>query len=125
MTESRTTPHLGATTAVLVPGTAMIAVTFGLARYGYGLLLPDMKADIGIGPSTAGLISSIGYLAYLVANAAVVPLASRFGTRVAVAGAAVSAALGMAGIPRGRNALGRAAWGAGARGPARGGVSPV
>jgi predicted MFS family arabinose efflux permease len=95
MTESRTTPHLVATTAVLVPGTAMIAVTFGLARYGYGLLLPDMKADIGIGPSTAGLISSLGYLAYLVANAAVVPLASRLGERVAVAFAAASAALGM------------------------------
>jgi predicted MFS family arabinose efflux permease len=78
-----------------MPGTAMIAVTFGLARYGYGLLLPDMKADIGIGPSAAGLISSLGYLAYLVANAAVVPLASRLGTRVAVAGAAASAALGM------------------------------
>lgn len=96
MTESRTTPHLVATRAVLVPGTAMIAVTFGLARYGYGLLLPDMKADIGIGPSTAGLISSLGYLAYLVANAAVVPLASRLGERVAVAFAAASAALGMA-----------------------------
>jgi predicted MFS family arabinose efflux permease len=95
MTESRTTPHLVATTAVLVPGTAMVAVTFGLARYGYGLLLPDMKADIGIGPSTAGLISSLGYLAYLVANAAVVPLASRLGERVAVAFAAASAALGM------------------------------
>jgi predicted MFS family arabinose efflux permease len=96
MTESRTTPHVVATTAVLVPGTAMIAVTFGLARYGYGLLLPDMKADLGIGPSTAGLISSLGYLTYLVANAAVVPLASRLGERVAIAFAAASAALGMA-----------------------------
>lgn len=96
MSESRVAPRTLATTAVLVPGTAMIAVTFGLARYGYGLLLPDMKADIGIGPSTAGLISSLGYLAYLVANAAVVPLASRLGARVAVAGAAASAALGMA-----------------------------
>ncbi|MFL6136049.1 MAG: MFS transporter, partial [Nocardioidaceae bacterium] len=94
MAESRTTPV--ATTAVLVPGTAMIAVTFGLARYGYGLLLPDMNADLGIDPSTAGLISALGYLAYLVANAAVVPLASRLGARVAVAGAATSAALGMA-----------------------------
>ncbi|MFC5731582.1 MULTISPECIES: MFS transporter [Nocardioides] len=84
------------TAAVLLPGTAMIALTFGLARYGYGLLLPDMKDDIGIGPSAAGLISSVGYLSYLVANAAVVPLVSRRGSRVALAGAAASAALGMA-----------------------------
>ncbi|MFC7495864.1 MULTISPECIES: MFS transporter [unclassified Nocardioides] len=96
MTDVRTNARPVATATVLVPGTAMIAVTFGLARYGYGLLLPDMKADLGIGPGAAGLISSLGYLAYLVANAAVAPLAARFGSRVAVAGAAVSAALGMA-----------------------------
>jgi predicted MFS family arabinose efflux permease len=96
MTESRTSPRPVETAAVLVPGTAMIAVTFGLARYGYGLLLPDMKAEIGIGPNIAGVISSLGYLAYLVANAAVVPVASRLGARTAVAGAAASAALGMA-----------------------------
>ena len=104
MTESRTVLGTVPTAAVLVPGTAMIAVTFGLARYGYGLLLPDMKADIGLGPSTAGLISSLGYLAYLLANAAVVPLATRLGTRVAVAGAAVSATLGMAIIALAGNA---------------------
>jgi predicted MFS family arabinose efflux permease len=104
MTESRATPRALATAAVLVPGTAMIAVTFGLARYGYGLLLPEMKADIGIGPSTAGLISSLGYLSYLVANTGVVPLASRLGARVAVAGAAASAALGMAVIAAADNA---------------------
>jgi predicted MFS family arabinose efflux permease len=96
MTETRTTPRTVTTAAVVVPGTAMIAVTFGLARYGYGLLLPEMQADLGIGPSAAGLISSLGYLSYLVANAAVVPLASKLGAWVAIAGAAASAALGMA-----------------------------
>ncbi|MDF1604744.1 MFS transporter [Nocardioides sp. YIM 152315] len=95
MTDTSATTRVVATATVLLPGTSMIAVTFGLARYGYGLLLPDMKSDLGIGPGTAGLISSLGYLAYLVANAAVVPLASRLGTRVAVAGAAASAAAGM------------------------------
>ncbi|HYG93229.1 MAG TPA: MFS transporter [Nocardioides sp.] len=96
MTETRAGQQGLATAAVLLPGTAMIAVTFGLARYGYGLLLPDMKADIGIGPGAAGLISSLGYVSYLIANAGVVPLASRCGSRVAVAGAAGSAAAGMA-----------------------------
>ena len=28
------------------PGVSMIAMTFGLARYGYGLLLPEMRADL-------------------------------------------------------------------------------
>lgn len=96
MTATSTASRPVTTAAVVVPGTAMVAITFGLARYGYGLLLPEMKAEVGIGPSTAGLISALGYLSYLVANAAVVPLTSRLGARVAVAGAAGSAAVGMA-----------------------------
>ncbi|WP_408899437.1 MFS transporter [Nocardioides sp. R1-1] len=93
------------TPAVLLPGTAMIAITFGLARYGYGLLLPDMKAELGIGPSAAGLISSLGYVSYLLANAGVVPLTSWRGARVAVAAAASAAASGMAVV-----ALAGSAW---------------
>jgi predicted MFS family arabinose efflux permease len=104
VTAAATTSRTLGTAAVLVPGTAMIAVTFGLARYGYGLLLPDMKAEVGIGPDTAGLISSLGYASYLVANSAVVPLTSRRGARVAVAGAAACAVLGMAVIAVAGNA---------------------
>jgi fucose permease len=94
VTEAPAAPRTVSTAAVLLPGTAMIAVTFGLARYGYGLLLPDMKGDLGIGPSAAGLISSLGYVSYLMANSAVVPLATRLGPRVAIAGAAAAAAAG-------------------------------
>jgi MFS family permease len=36
----------------------LVAVTFGLARYGYGLLLPDMRAELGIGAASAGVIGS-------------------------------------------------------------------
>ena len=49
----------------VVPGAGMIAVTFGLARYGYGLLLPDMRSELGLDPSVGGLIASGGYLGYL------------------------------------------------------------
>ena len=83
---------------VLVPGTAMIAVTFGLARYGYGLLLPDMRAEIGMTASTAGLVSSAAYASYLIANIGVVELTSRWGPRFAVGGASGLAAIGMLAI---------------------------
>lgn len=79
----------------LVPGVAMIAVTFGLARYGYGLLLPEMRADLGMDPGLAGLVSSGTYVSYLLANVAVVGLTSRFGPRAAVGAAAVTAVVGM------------------------------
>jgi predicted MFS family arabinose efflux permease len=96
VTRAPAAPRVVTTAAVLVPGTAMIAVTFGLARYGYGLLLPDMRADLRMGSGAAGLISSLGYVSYLVANSAAVPLTSRRGPRVALGSAAGLAAVGMA-----------------------------
>jgi predicted MFS family arabinose efflux permease len=96
MPEARERPT--AVLSVLLPGTAMIAVTFGLARYGYGLLLPDMRAEIGMTAGTAGLVSSAAYASYLVANIGVVELTTRWGPRLAVGGAAALAAVGMLAI---------------------------
>ncbi len=90
--------HRHSTAAVLVPGTAMMALTFGLARYGYGLLLPEMRADLGMSASAAGLVSSATYLSYMVANVLVVQVVARWGSRVAVGGAAAFATVGMATI---------------------------
>ncbi|HET9419641.1 MAG TPA: MFS transporter [Nocardioides sp.] len=84
------------TSRTVLPGVAMIAVSFGLARYGYGLLLPEMRAEFGMGADAAGLISSGAYLSYLVANAAVVWVTARHGARVAIGLAAGLAAVGMA-----------------------------
>lgn len=86
----------GAVAAVLLPGTAMIAVTFGLARYGYGLLLPEMRADLGMSAGAAGLVSSATYASYMVANVAVVQVTGRWGPRAAVAAAGLAAVVGMA-----------------------------
>lgn len=84
------------TATTVLPGIAMIAVTFGLARYGYGLLLPEMRSEFSISAGTAGLISSGSYASYLVANAGVVWVGSRFGPRTALGLAAMLAAVGMA-----------------------------
>ena len=98
MTETapRTAVDTRPTSRTVLPGAAIIAITFGLARYGYGLLLPEMRADLALGPGAAGLISSGAYLSYLVANAAVVWVAGRWGPRVAIGLAAALAAAGMA-----------------------------
>ncbi len=77
-------------------GVAVIAVAFGLARYGYGLLLPDIRADLGFDATTAGLISSGAYVSYLVANTVVVPLTARTGPRIPIATAMATACGGMA-----------------------------
>jgi predicted MFS family arabinose efflux permease len=92
-------PEQGAavrTASTVLPGVAMIAVTFGLARYGYGLLLPEMRAEFAMGAEAAGFISSGAYASYLGANVGVVWVITRYGARAAVGLAAVLAATGMA-----------------------------
>lgn len=92
MTEARTTLR------VVLPAVAMIAVTFGLARYGYGLLLPEMRAELGVDSRTGGLIAAGASVTYLAGNTVVVWLTSRFGPRLPLALATLTAALGMAAI---------------------------
>jgi predicted MFS family arabinose efflux permease len=85
----------GTVVRTVVPGVAMIAVTFGFARYGYGLLLPQMQSDLGITPRSAGLTASAGYTSYLVANLSVIWMTVKLGPRWPIGLAAVLAATGM------------------------------
>jgi predicted MFS family arabinose efflux permease len=49
---------------LVAAGLAVIAVTYGLARYGYGLYLPEFRAAFGLSPGTAGVIAAGGYAGY-------------------------------------------------------------
>jgi predicted MFS family arabinose efflux permease len=51
-------------TGVVPAGLAVIAVTYGLARYGFGLFLPQLRGEFGITSGTAGSIAAGSYLAY-------------------------------------------------------------
>ncbi|MBO8194404.1 YbfB/YjiJ family MFS transporter [Streptomyces oryzae] len=62
-------------------GMAAIAVTFGFARYGYGLFLPEFRERFGLSVSLVGLIGSASYAGYLVALLLVGGLVARFGPR--------------------------------------------
>jgi cyanate permease len=44
---------------VVAAGIAMVATTFGLARYGYGLLLPDIRRSFGLSSTSLGLIAGM------------------------------------------------------------------
>ncbi|MDQ7111698.1 MFS transporter [Staphylococcus simulans] len=49
---------------LVIPGILMIAVTYGLGRFSFGLFLPDISQDLSLTPTQAGLISSLFYLSY-------------------------------------------------------------
>jgi predicted MFS family arabinose efflux permease len=83
----------------LVPaGLALIAVSYGLARFAYGLFLPAMRDDVDMNASVAGAIGSGAYLGYCVAIVASAWLVERFGPRRVAVGAGAVAALGMAAV---------------------------
>jgi predicted MFS family arabinose efflux permease len=66
---------------LVAAGVAMVATTFGLARYGYGLLLPDIRRSFGLSSTALGLIATGSYAAYLVGTAASAGLGDRAGPR--------------------------------------------
>ncbi len=73
--------HRPAPRAVVASGLAVVAVAFGLSRYGYGLLLPEMRGSLGLGLGTLGVIGAGSYAGYLAASLATPRLLARWGPR--------------------------------------------
>ena len=44
------------------PGLALVGVTYGLARFAYGLFLPEMREAFDLPPSWLGLIGALDML---------------------------------------------------------------
>lgn len=82
-------------TFAVIAGIAIIAVSYGLALYSYGLLLPDMRSDIGLDLATAGIIASAAYLSYLVSTFASLLLTATRGPTPSMLIGGLSATIGM------------------------------
>jgi predicted MFS family arabinose efflux permease len=85
---------------VAAAGIGVVGASFGMARYGYGLLLPDIRSSYGLTSGALGLIAAGSYLAYLAASAAVGPLAARLGARrvVVLGGCCATSGMLLAGL---------------------------
>ena len=80
----------------LVPaGLAMIAVTYGLARFAYGLFLPELREAFGLDAAVLGLIGSGSYVGYCGAITISLIYTSKVGPRFMVAAAGGTAVVGM------------------------------
>ena len=80
---------------IVLPGLAMIAVTYGLARFGYGLLLPDISSSLDMSPKISGFIGSSSYFAYCVAITLSILFIPKLGPRPSIMAAGISAFVGM------------------------------
>ncbi|WP_116087466.1 MFS transporter [Tropicimonas sp. IMCC34011] len=79
-------------------GFGLIAVCYGFARFAFGLFLPQIDGDLSLGPSLSGIISGGAFAGYCIAIIASAVLTERIGARAVAVGAAIVAAIGMAGI---------------------------
>lgn len=91
--------------AVVSAGVLTIAVTYGLARYGYGLFVPELRDAFGIGTGVVGLLATGAYATYLAATALTAWAAPWLGVRRPVVAAGVLAAAGMGLIAIARDPL--------------------
>jgi predicted MFS family arabinose efflux permease len=88
------------TARITLPGVALVAATFGLARYGYGLLVPEMRSSFGLDGTALGLLASSAYAAYLIATVATITVVDRLGPRSCAVLAGALATAGMALVAR-------------------------
>lgn len=75
-------------------GAAVVGVAFGMARYGYGLTLPNIREDLGLSELVLGIIASTTFAGYLAGLLLAGPLAARHGSRAPTTVGGASGILG-------------------------------
>lgn len=88
----------GSVAWLVAPGLAMIAVTYGLARFAYGLFVPQLREAFELSPAALGLIGAGAYAGYCVAITVSLGLTSRVGPRAMAVASGFLAVVGMAAI---------------------------
>ncbi|MEB4673928.1 MFS transporter [Enterobacteriaceae bacterium G50] len=82
-------------TALGITGFSLIAVTYGMARFSWGLMMPEVAKEVPFSPQIAGILAACSYLAYCLAIVCTPSLVSRFGPRMPAMTAALAAAVGL------------------------------
>ena len=81
--------------ALASAGIGVIGVTFGMARYGFGLLAPDIRTSFDLSSGALGILAAASFVAYLATSVASGVLSARLGARAIVAAGGACAVAGM------------------------------
>lgn len=81
---------------LVAPGLALISVTYGLARFAYGLFLPEMREAFSLSSSLLGLIGAGSYVGYCGAIVVSLVYTSKVGPRRMAVAAGAVAVVGLA-----------------------------
>ncbi|MFK8794905.1 MFS transporter [Planococcus plakortidis] len=83
---------------IVLPGIAMIGVTYAFARYSFGLFLPEISSALNLSESQSGLIGSLAYAAYTIALVTAAIFIHKMSARHVVLYSGASAFIGMLGM---------------------------
>src|SRR3712207_9506468 len=78
----------------------MIAITYGLARFAYGLFLPEMRESLDLSESVLGLIGAGSYAGYCFAVLGALVFTARAGSRLMAVAAGAGAVVGLGRVAR-------------------------
>lgn len=92
--DRRTGAVAAPTVRLAAAGFVATAIAFGPARMGFGLFLPDFRAEFALSTTVAGLVASGGFLAFLLGLPVAAWLGARVGQRVPVMAGALLAMAG-------------------------------
>lgn len=90
------------TLGIAVLGSGIIAITYGLARFVFGLFLPAIRDDLGLDATGAGIVGAIPFVSFIGAILVGPTVCRRLGPRLAgglVGGLAAAGLLLIAGAP--------------------------
>jgi predicted MFS family arabinose efflux permease len=76
-------------------GIGVVGASYGMARYGFGLLAPDISATFHLGHRAIGLLAAASYVAYLATSITAGALTVRIGPRAVVGAGGACAVAGM------------------------------
>tara|TARA_R110002126_G_scaffold59569_3_gene156013 strand:- start:1704 stop:2432 length:729 start_codon:yes stop_codon:yes gene_type:complete len=83
------------TRGFIIAGLAIVAATFGLARYSFGLFIPQISNELGLSLDVIGMIAGGSYTGFLVATLTAGWLSQRFSPSMPVFIGGLCAAIGM------------------------------
>lgn len=97
--ENETYSPIGVRT-LTAAGLLMVAVTYGLARYSFGLFLPEIRAEFALSSEAVGLIAGGSYLSFSGAIILSAWLSTAYGPKlpIVLAGLAATAGMGLIAI---------------------------
>lgn len=86
---------MNSTVRVTATGFGLIAVTYGFARFAYGLFLPDISKELQLSTSFSGFVAGGSFFGYCIAITGSAILTERFGARSVGVAAGLIATTGL------------------------------